>query len=134
MNENDLADEQLPEHLDELGDLIEHGWCQGIYARDKDGKKINELSDKAVCFCISGGIMRISEPHGRHVRRHMRAALEKTLTLQMAADLPERLIGPKVASFFFTEGGLIGWNDKADRSREQVVKLCRDAAQRLRAS
>ena len=133
MNENDLADEQLPEHLDELGDLIEHGWCQGIYARDKDGKKINELSQKAVCFCISGGIMRISEPHGRHVRRHMRAALEKTLTLQMIANLPEALIGQRLSAFS-TEGGLVGWNDKGARSQEQVVKLCRDAAQRLRAS
>ena len=120
----------LPTQLDKLGDLLERGWCQGIYARDKNGLLVDELSDKAVCFCIQGGINKIADPYGYNFRDRMRDALAHTLTLELIEGLPESIAQrvPPVCN-----GELIEWNDKEDRTQDQVVKLCRDTAQRLRA-
>ncbi len=132
INENELADERrLPRVLDKLGGLLERGWCQGIYARSKKGRKINELSDKAVCFCIQGGINNVSQGFGKDFRHRMREALAQTLTIELQEGLPKS-IAQRMPLVCGAE--LIEWNDKNDRTQYQVVKLCRDTAQRLRAA
>ena len=44
--------------------LLESGWCQGGYAKDKDGNWCSELSDDADSFCVSGAIIRASKDTG----------------------------------------------------------------------
>lgn len=131
MNENELADERLPTQLDKLGDLIARGWCQGVYARSKRGRKVNEGSELAVCFCIQGGINKLSAPHGYDFRHRMREVLAATLTIELREGLPKS-IAQRIQAVCGAE--LIEWNDKVDRTQDQVVKLCRDTAQRLRTA
>ena len=132
MNENERANERrLPRVLDKLGGLLERGWCQGIYARSKKGRKVNELSAKAVCFCIQGGINNVSQGFGKDFRHRMREALAQTLTIELREGVPAS-IAQRMPAVCGAE--LIEWNDKVDRTQYQVVKLCRDTAKRLRAS
>ncbi len=131
MNENEHAAEQLPAHLDKLGDLLDKGWCQGLYAQNESGLQVSYISDEAVCFCIVGGIDKVAHKLEKAFRHLMGAALADSLTLGLMNGLPNSTINktPSVR-----EGELTDWNDKADRTKEQVVKLCKDTAQRLRAS
>lgn len=126
INENE--DGRLSTHLDKLGDLLDKGWCKGVYARSKSGDKIDELSQRAVCFCISGGINKVAASRGKDFRQRMCDALSKTLTLELMDGLPNSIAQkmPPVS--------IIKWNDKNDRTQQQVVKLCRDTAQRLRTA
>lgn len=38
--------------------LVERGWCQGVLARNKNGKKCGHRSKHAVCFCALGALYR----------------------------------------------------------------------------
>ena len=37
-------------------ELLEKGWIRGCLARDKDGEAVQIKSDKAVSFCLIGGL------------------------------------------------------------------------------
>lgn len=40
-------------------DLVAKGHCHGTYARDRDGLKVDCLSDRAVSFCMLGAVRRV---------------------------------------------------------------------------
>lgn len=39
-------------------ELLEHGWCQGAYARDADGHICKEHDGAAMSFCLAGATYR----------------------------------------------------------------------------
>ncbi len=48
------------EVLEGARELVLKGWCQGAYARDVDGRKCDEISDRAVRWCLIGALRRAS--------------------------------------------------------------------------
>ena len=38
--------------------LINKGWCQGDFAKDKEGKRVQYFSKKAVEFCAGGALLK----------------------------------------------------------------------------
>jgi len=44
--------------LEHAASLIEKGWCQGAFAKDKNGKPVVAASPEAVAWCAAGAVMR----------------------------------------------------------------------------
>ncbi len=84
--------------------IANFGWCQGSYAKSKDGTKLWHLDDEALkqasCFCLAGAIQ--------------------------AVDADETL-EDEVLKFMDTLTGIdisaIQWNDIKTRTKKQVLAL-----------
>jgi hypothetical protein len=81
--------------------LLEKGWTQGTFARDRKGDAIEFDSPRAACFCTSGAIMRVGESPDRSAEFYAFRALRKFLGDQTIAE----------------------WNDDPRRTREDVLGL-----------
>lgn len=47
---------QLRDDLKAVHDLLDKGWCQGVYARDSEGTPISSNAHEACRYCLSGAI------------------------------------------------------------------------------
>jgi hypothetical protein len=81
-------------------------WTQGYYARDAKGALVGPASQRAVCWCLLGAIVRV---YGR--RGHSSCLVA---SLREALNLP-----PDVT--------LTNWNDAPARTHAEVLDLCRRA-------
>lgn len=50
----------VKENLTALRRLLENGWCQREFARNRAGEKVAWSSKDATCFCLVGGLLRVS--------------------------------------------------------------------------
>lgn len=87
--------------------LIQQGWCQEAYARDANGNKVEAVDETAVCWCISGAILKAA---GGYQGRHGEDA-------------------ERVVDYFAVVIGTIdvsGWNDSPATTKEKVLKAIDD--------
>ena len=86
-------------------EYVARGWCQGAYAKDKDGYSIPPCDLGAVKWCLVGGIQASNE-------------LPSESLLTNAVDLCRKLTGGL---------SLTTWNDSPGRTQAQVVELLQEA-------
>jgi len=89
-------------------ELVQSGWCQGVSAQDEMGRAIEPSSAFARAWSATGALERVWR------RANLDDALEafERANLALAAavkDVPER------------------WNDRPDRTREQVLEALASA-------
>ena len=82
--------------------IAEVGWVQGGLSRNLKGELISPWDPAARCFCIAGAIMRAVDMTNYEVNNRYLDCISK---MHAVLKLPI----PK-------------WNDRADRTREEVVK------------
>jgi hypothetical protein len=87
--------------------LKKKGWCQGRSALDVDGNLVNPRSKKAVKFCIIGA-----------VEACIRVGIDSWEDYDGAFDKVRRVL--RVWS-------LAEWNDKPGRTKEEVIKVLKEA-------
>lgn len=54
-----IADNQTASVADKLAEaraLIERGWCQDVYARDRAGNEMRWADRRATCYCTRGAL------------------------------------------------------------------------------
>lgn len=88
-------------------EIVSSGWCQGVSALDSNDKKARWESDKAVRFCLVGAVSRAMWPDW-----------SPSAYSELFSVLHKRI-----------GGNPFGWNDKAERTQEQVVALLKGAAE-----
>ena len=88
--------------------LIEKGWNQDVYSRDKEGNSCDPGEKSAVSWCLSGALLLASDHLDSDFLRGARAYLG----LETAASI---------------------WNDSPGRTQREVVKLLKNAARRAAA-
>jgi hypothetical protein len=101
-----MAD-HIADTLDRAADLIEPegAWTQGWFARDERGRGVLEDAAEAVCFCIFGALMRVSQDDADDALDILRSVI------------PE---------------GISYWNDAPGRKQSEVVAKLREAAAKAR--
>lgn len=97
-------------------DLIENGWTQYKHARDKDGNGVEFDSTKAVCFCLSGGILRAV----RNLYPTLKLAEIKLLRAVADYQCKKSPLHLYIDNFKY--------NDDLGRTQEDVVDLLREVA------
>jgi hypothetical protein len=95
--------------LDRAAELVERGWTQHVYARDKNGEPVKYLQREAVCFCAQGAIFRAA---GMHSARSQTRGFQAIRLLGQAARWRQVAL----------------WNDHPGRRQATVVKTLRKAA------
>ena len=94
------------ELYNEAAALIEKGWNQNVYSKDKKGKSCEPWDKSAVSWCLSGALFR-------------------------ALDLGELGCSLKEArACLGLEVAVATWNDHPDRTQKDVVRLLKNAARR----
>ncbi len=97
------APNKTKEILQEALALIEKGWCQGAFAKDKYGYSCPEDSCYAVSYCIIGAISKVS--------------------------LLKRFInndGTPIIAYIIKEDILV-WNDAPGRTKGEVIAVFKRA-------
>jgi hypothetical protein len=95
--------------------LIDAGWCQGSFAKDKDGRAAYYSADrrKAVAYCMLGAIGATcympSAPYNSPAYDDAKALANKV------GDLLRKRVSP--------ETSLSIWNDGTGRTKDQVLEL-----------
>ena len=86
-------------------------WCRGAFARDAESRPVSARDPSAECWCAFGAISRASQDadHAAHDTACMR------LSEQLARE--------------GYEPGIVDWNEDDFRTRTQVVRMLRRAAQ-----
>lgn len=93
---------------------IEQGWCQGEFAKDCNGLKVDEVTPEAVEWCAMGGFLRAYHELCLSVGEGPEPGAYKVAerSLLMACPMLE---------------GIDCWNDAEGRTQESVVHLYNDA-------
>ena len=109
--------------LEAAGAYCNHGWTQGIYARDENGKGCGTTAAGAVCWCASGALTKA-------LHRVVGTAASARL---WDAALREADAAMKRAIFarWPTTGdndSIIVWNDAKERTQADVVATFHNAA------
>jgi len=82
-------------------ELIEQGWCRNAWAKDKNGKVVDRMSNKACKFCLGGAFLR--------ARDELNAPFE-------LIDLEKRVL--KIWA-----RGTLSFNDAYGRLKQEVIAL-----------
>jgi hypothetical protein len=85
--------------------LIEKGWCQGAWARNKKGKPVQWDNSAAASWCLRGAI------HKGAAEASSRDTAGATVTI-------ERILRDR----FHVIDGLTWWNDDPKRTKKDVLK------------
>jgi hypothetical protein len=92
------------EILREARAKIEKGWCQGYYARDKDGNQTSYDNPNAEAFCSSGAVWSFcSDTVSAHQCSYA------------GSFLSEALDDPRIT--------FVHWQDQPGRTKEEVLAL-----------
>lgn len=112
---------EIPGVLEQVAALLEGGWTQRQFAKDKDGKfVINPWDSQAVSFCVSGGVMRICRSvYDEHPCSRVTMAC-------LNAIHSEAGLQPRGNVYM----ELSMWNDAPERTAEKVIAVVRAAAKR----
>ena len=97
------------EIYNKAADLIEEGWTQGAFARDKQGKHTHPCGGGAKSWCLSGALVAVACPVPKNY----------------VPTCPVRL-----AEGLMLKGELNSWNDVLGRTKEQVIARLWRAADR----
>lgn len=108
-NSYEIVDSMLPAHqkkavaiLEEARERIEKGWTQGAFARNSVGDAVNEDSEQACAWCVTGALM--AAP---------RIAVD---------DAARFYLHKAIASIDdASQHSLASWNDAPDRTQEEVL-------------
>jgi hypothetical protein len=92
------------EKLKKLFSNPEH-WTKGCFARDSTGWSSASIQS-GVCWCLVGGISKVSDNHGEY--RQIRDRL---------------LLALKGSNYNDDSGPLIEWNDLPERKHSEVIAL-----------
>lgn len=91
----------VAEELDKARALVEQGWTQGQFARDKNGQMVDPRSEMAVSWCAAG-------------------ALDRAEASKEAFDAFYEAISARL---------IVDWNDAFWRTQSQVIDAFKRAAQ-----
>lgn len=87
------------------------GWCKDEYAKDKDGKPVDFLSEKATCFCLSGGLRATCLPnHETHLDSVLELVRDYASTKYGTSILPlinDRFFHKKADAIRFLQDALV---------------------------
>lgn len=88
--------------------LVESGWCQGAFARDRDGEVVDFASPVAAAFCMAGAIHRVTigEPY---------------------TENNERVKAHQLLAHAARNSMLPDWQDAAERSKAEVLSIFDEA-------
>ena len=100
-----ISNSKAAEIYSEAANLIDLGWTQGSYARDKDGNRVLYSNPGAVEWCISGALLKVIKENGISVN---------TIPGIIDYSNPE-------------------WNDDPERTQTDVAKCLRNFARELEA-
>lgn len=95
-------------------EYIEKGWCQNVYARDKNGHIVDGLSTVATQWCVLGAINASTNAmlfHRDGEREEMMCRYQEMLTQHLRLN----------------RRSLSSWNDDPSRTQSHVVsalKVC----------
>ena len=108
--------------------LEEFGWNQEFYAKDACGQRVYWSNKSAVSFCVLGAIGR--------ARDDLLSDQERTLDEYSGLDLPESYLldldDHKLWRFGrIVKIGAVAWNDETGRTKEEVIALLRETADRI---
>lgn len=84
----------------EAARLVREGWCQGAYARDKDGRGVRLGDEKACEWCVVGALYRATDDGARG----------------WAAER-------EASSALGLRGSVVSWNDDPARTQAEVAAL-----------
>ncbi len=102
------------EVLDRAIDLLmKFGWCQGTYAKDKEGRNIDLSSERAASFCVIGSIRRALEE-----RKEMLPGQRWD-----TRDLIVREVARQARTWDCSDPMLADWNDAETRTKAEVVNV-----------
>ena len=103
------------EVLEAVAELLspEGRWTQRVFARNCVGLPINPESPSATCWCLQGAIQRIAGENGS-------IGTLTTIAYAVSAQIPTK------------EASISVWNDRHDRTQQQVVTVAKLAAARAR--
>ena len=87
-------------------------WCQGMFAKTKEGIMVHPISPNASQWCISGAIHKVYRDD--HVLNS--AELEAFRKLLDVLDYPNNFYA-----------SIVGWNDDSKRTHAEVLALLKEA-------
>jgi hypothetical protein len=106
------------ELLEQAHALVEHAWCQGADARDRDGRPVDPWAPEAACWSLLGAIVAVLESEASRIG-------EIPLD-QLAAAL-------YALSELIDTDSLVAWNDHPGRSQREVAEVLACAAESYEA-
>lgn len=101
----------MEEILEEIAQLIERGWTKQALARDENGQRCGVSREQAVCWCLSGAVLRVTRA------RNFVTEYSKVEDLIKKAILNEEGL----------EMSLPRWNDSYCSSAAQAAAIVRKA-------
>jgi hypothetical protein len=84
--------------------LVDRGWCQGAMAKDEFGVECDEDAPEACHFCLAGALVRARTNLGEGSVQAAENAIADVLGLDK--------------SYLY-----VNWNDRAGRTKEQVLSV-----------
>lgn len=93
-------------------------WTREYYARDENGEDIPEFSERAVCWCATGAIWKVSGYVGNFGPDFDARAVHEAVRF-----LAKVVAGPRA-----NYTSVVDWNDADGRKKQQVVTALRKAA------
>lgn len=107
---------RLLKNLDKLNALFSgpEKWIQGSFAKTKSGKPVGSNEDSACCWCIAGGVNRITYQKNEEYAE-MRAALSETIG----------------GNYALGTSTYVAWNEKPERTFADIKKLIADTKERI---
>ena len=121
--------QQLTLGLTMMRDLLEkpEGWTQGAYARDKNGKQVDEFSrNEATCFCIMGAAANVARKLQNGSSKDYDEAIMRVDMNYAIRNALEHDWGESIRS-------IPDFNDNPRRTQEDVVQLLNDTIKRVNA-
>lgn len=103
---------QASDTLMEAIRLVRKGWTRYSSARDKKGRYVNNHSDKAASFCMSGAV--------------------DACALNGEKDVILQAIGEILMGASYPRADIAGWNDRKGRTQNEVIKVMLEAYRLLR--
>ena len=105
-----MKNSEKSETLSQAANLVEKGWCQGVNARDKNGKYVDDKDTSAVCFSATGAVDAVAE--------------NRDFAYLSRKDFRHIL---HVCGGYFYES-MQAFNDDPRRTKDEVVTMLRKAA------
>ena len=96
----------VAKNLNAILEKLQHGWCQGYFAKNKDGNSVSAISEDAVAWTVPGAFVAVYDP------------------LELSEE--EKVVWGILTKQAGT-ASLMEWNNAPTRSHEQVFDLIREA-------
>lgn len=90
--------------------LLQRGWTQGVFARDRSGDSTAPRDRNATCWCLTGAVDRAATDDRRSLTERVQA--NEDLRRALRSTLPPRWAGD-----------LVAFNDCRSRRLDQVLAL-----------